>query len=189
MYNVLLEKNDILFFSIPGIKFMNLNQEKTKAFLTCSELKNVSHCVSNLNSGNTYKIISETGFLDFPYPSYLLVIIDYIAFYLPKIWFEKFGFIQKILNDKNHFAQELQEINGYFVLDLTNDFFTTADLANINYDYLGRDIMTLCQKNVLSSGRYDKLEFNKIHNIEPLRPFLEFLCYRWKKEEVADSNP
>ena len=91
MYNVLIEKNDILFFSIPGIKFMNLNQEKTKAFLTCPELKNVSHCVSNLNSGNTYKIISETGFLDFPYPSYLLVIIDYIAFYLPKIWFEKFS--------------------------------------------------------------------------------------------------
>jgi len=143
--------------------------ENTKALVHSQELRHVSHYASNLHSPTLNRRISE---LDPQNPSYLLLIIDYISFYLPKIWFEKFGFIHKILNDKNHFSQELQEINGYFVLNLTNDFFTTADLANINYDYLGRDIMTLCQKNVLSSGRYDKLEFNKIHNIEPLRPFL-----------------
>jgi hypothetical protein len=148
-------------------------------------VKNCTHFITQYDEFNDLshgyssnpRYYSTRSGLTKSFDNYLLLVLDYAAFYFPKVWFYKFGFIKTILCDETEFSKELKCVDGYYILDLTEDFHKTVKLENINYEFFTSDIYKLCLANVSIAASYE------VKNMKPLKPFLEFMCY-----EFSDVN-
>jgi len=103
----------------------------------------------------------------------LLLRLDYMGFYFPRIHFLKFGFIKSLLStdlpsETRHLEYEVSPEKRVDCVDLTRDFLEEAIVEQINYQEMPLGIYNLLLGNKSEMGKYR-------HCYEPLIPFLRFL--------------
>ena len=108
----------------------------------------------------------------------LLVRLDYMGFYFPRIHFLKFGFIKSLLttdmkSDTRDTAFEISPEKRVDCIDLTRDFLEQAGIERIQYDEMPNCIYYLLIGNLHTIKKYKTC-------YEPLVPFFRFLSLEQK---------
>jgi hypothetical protein len=103
----------------------------------------------------------------------LLLRLDYMGFYFPRIHFLKFGFIRSLLStnlrsDTRHLEYEVSPDKRVDCIDLTRDFLTQAQVEKINYQE-----MPHCMYYLLTGNLHEVTKYKLYY--EPLVPFFQFL--------------
>ena len=103
----------------------------------------------------------------------LLLRLDYMGFYFPRIHFLKFGFLKSLLSTKlpsetRHLEYEVSPEKRVDCVDLTSDFLYQARVERINYQEMPHCMYYLLLGNKCEMGKYRQF-------YEPLIPFLRFL--------------
>ena len=108
-----------------------------------------------------------------PDPDFLMIRMDYMAFYFPKILFYKFGYIRALLETEMktetrccHYAIGPEKVVD--MVDLSREFLEYTDIANINYRELSDSMF------YIFTGDLSKMKIF-IDSYGPLIGFLEYL--------------
>jgi len=101
--------------------------------------------------------------------NYVLICIDYIGFYVPRIWLYKFNYLYNILENSD-FMIELHKVtdDGIHYIDLTKDFTDTVEINKIDFrdfKYLFYDVLS-GKRNCQSSNIKHVLEFFNFMGLE-----------------------
>ena len=112
-----------------------------------------------------------------PDDDFLLLKVNYIGLYFPKIYFYKFGYIKAILSS-THLPTETffphYEISSsptskmVDMVDLTNDFMEYTEIEKINYNEFDTMMFYLLKGDTNNIRKYKK-------EYQPLLPFFNFL--------------
>ena len=108
-----------------------------------------------------------------PDNDFLLLRLDYIGLYFPKIYFYKFAYIKAILNTNlktdTFFPQyELSPSKVVDMIDLTKDFIDYAQIDKINYNEFACMMFYLLKGDSHFIRQYKK-------EYQPLIPFFNFM--------------
>ena len=109
-----------------------------------------------------------------PDDDFLLLQLDYIGLYFPKIYFFKFGYIKAILSNQ-HYKKETffprEEIASNKIvdrIDLTKDFMDFSQIEKINFKELPEMMFYLLKGDTTMIRKYNK-------EYQPFLPFFIFL--------------
>jgi len=102
----------------------------------------------------------------------LLLRLDYIGFYFPRVFFHKFGYIKSLLTTSlpTESVQRIEVGRSKMVdmMDLSKDFLATAETGRIHYSHL-----PMCMYYLLMGEKESIQKFRELY--VPLIPFFEFL--------------
>ena len=102
----------------------------------------------------------------------LLLRLDYLGFYFPKIFFLKFGYVKSILTtslccETRNTEYEVTDTKIVDCIDLSEDFLKHADVERINYKLIPECFYDLLMGNSQEIRKYKDC-------YEPLIPFFRF---------------
>ena len=109
-----------------------------------------------------------------PDDDFLLLKLNYIGLYFPKIYFYKFGYIKAVMSTtglptETFFPQyEISSSKRVDMMDVTNDFLEYAQIEKINYSEFATMMFYLLKGDTHSIKKYKK-------EYQPLLPFFNFL--------------
>jgi hypothetical protein len=122
-----------------------------------------------------------------PFDSYVLVVMDYFAIYIPQVWAERFHYLRTVLNPESGWKESSMvttTTGGLKAVNLTDDllrcFYKVEE--NIDFSYFHECVFFIFQ------GYSSFLSYKQKHTIRFLIPFIEFLspCQveieKWKKK-------
>ena len=127
-----------------------------------------------ISYSNEYFKTCHTPIYLIPDDDFLLVRLDYIGLYFPKIYFYKFAYLKTILNTTHlktdtFFPQyELSPSKIVDMIDLTKDFTDYAQIEKINYKEFACMMFHL-----LKGDTYFIIKYKEEY--QPLIPFFNFL--------------
>ena len=103
----------------------------------------------------------------------LLLRLDYMGFYFPRIHFLKFGFIKTLLStnlpsETRKLEYEVSPDKRVDCVDLTRDFLDYARVERVHYQE-----MPHCLYYLLVGNQYEMKKYKPFY--EPLLPFFRFL--------------
>lgn len=101
-----------------------------------------------------------------PQENYLLLRLDHIGLYYPKIYFYKFEYLKNLLEIE--FPMEIESSMNVQIIDVTKRFIELADLNILRINFLG----VLFDK-ILKNEEYDIKNYKYYY--EPLIKFFDFL--------------
>lgn len=103
-----------------------------------------------------------------PNADFVLVQLDYIGFYFPKIYFYKFEYIKTMLTKTIYDNYDVDTNKSVTHIDLTIDFLEFANIERINFAEFSIIMFYLLRGDTSSIRKYKK-------EYQPLIPFFEFL--------------
>ena len=94
---------------------------------------------------------------------FMILKLDYLYFYLPSIFFQKFGLIQLLLENK----KDLETFSIYNIpmIDFTDSFLKYGNVEKIDFHIFPRHFFYLCMGHV-----------NQAPQLKTIHRFLDFLC-------------
>ena len=103
----------------------------------------------------------------------LMLRLDYLAFYFPRVYFLKFALLRSILtttllSDTHHPCYEVAPGKVVECIDMTKDFLEKAHVECIDYN-----VLNVAFFHLLKGDKYQMKKYQKEY--EPLLPFLSFL--------------
>jgi hypothetical protein len=109
-----------------------------------------------------------------PFDSYVLVVMDYFAVYIPQVWVERFHYLRTVLKPDNGWKESSivsMTTGGLKTVNLTDDLlrcFYKVD-ENIDFCYFHECVFFIFQ------GYSSFLSYKQKHTIRFLMPFIQFL--------------
>ena len=103
-----------------------------------------------------------------PNIDFVLVQLDYMGFYFPKIYFYKFEYIKTILTKTFYDNYDVDSKKNVIHIDLTKDFLEFAKIEQINFAEFSIIMFYLLRGDTINIRKYKK-------EYQPLIPFFEFL--------------
>jgi hypothetical protein len=110
-----------------------------------------------------------------PDDDFVLLQLDYIGLYFPKIYFYKFGYIKTILSNQHYKMETYYPRDNNLIpnkivdrIDLTTDFKQYAHMEKINYTEFPSSMFYLLKGDTMMIKKYKK-------EYQPLIPFFHFL--------------
>lgn len=150
--------------------------------------KRVSFVVSpDMTSENKPYRITELADVR-PFDSYVLVVMDYFALYIPRVWAERFHYLRTMLNPDNGWKESSvlsTTTEGLKTVDLTEDLHRCFYKGDENIDF---SCFHECVFFMFQGGHSSFLTYRQKNTIRFLMPFLEFLgpfstdLENWKKK-------
>ena len=133
----------------------------------------------------TYYKIADIPVYVHPNEDLLLLRLDHLGFYFPRIYFLKFDLIRALLTTsmKCESRNPLMQIAPQKMvdcIDLTKDFLEKANVGRINYNEFPNILF-----NLLTGNEHEIKKCKKFY--EPLIPFFEFLGLEQKYMDLINT--
>lgn len=115
--------------------------------------------------------IRRETFWDKRYENYILLKMDYIGFYLPKIWLYKFEYLRILMENPSSSIriprESLISLGDHLeMIDLTEDFIRLCNLKHMEFDEFIRNFYWIANNSLLMTNR---------NHIKCFYHFLDFL--------------